>query len=67
MTNIDNPLAAFIEAACVPRDAWHGSGTLERTEASIREKGLNQRESEEINWERSHCGREWEPTRSASE
>lgn len=28
-------LAAFIGAACVPRDAWHRSGTLERAEAIL--------------------------------
>jgi ankyrin repeat protein len=26
---------AFISAACVPRDAWHSSGTLERAEAIL--------------------------------
>lgn len=30
-----DPVAAFIEAACVPRDTWHGSGTLERAEAIL--------------------------------
>ena len=30
-----NPMAAFIEAACVPRYAGHGSGTLERAEAIL--------------------------------
>jgi hypothetical protein len=29
MSSSENPLAAFIDAACVPLDAWHGSGTLE--------------------------------------
>jgi ankyrin repeat protein len=30
-----NPVAAFIEAACVPRDSWHASGTLEGAEAIL--------------------------------
>jgi len=30
--SVGNPVAAFIEAACVPRDASHKSGTLERAE-----------------------------------
>lgn len=30
-----DPVAAFIAAACVPRDAWHSSGTLERAEAIL--------------------------------
>jgi ankyrin repeat protein len=33
--SVSNPVAAFIEAACVPRDAWHSSGTLERAEAVL--------------------------------
>src|SRR6266853_1030990 len=33
--NIADPLAAFIEAACVPRDSGHASGTLERAEAIL--------------------------------
>jgi hypothetical protein len=28
---MNNPLAAFIEAACVPCDGGHASGTLERS------------------------------------
>ncbi len=32
---VSNPVAGFIEAACVPRDAWHSSGTLERAEAIL--------------------------------
>src|SRR5438477_6149395 len=32
---LDNPWAAFIEAACVPRDSGHASGTLERAEAIL--------------------------------
>jgi len=28
-------VAAFIRAACVPRNAWHSSGTLERAEAIL--------------------------------
>src|ERR1700730_17011035 len=31
-TTIGDPLAAFIEAACVPLDAGHASGTLERAD-----------------------------------
>jgi len=30
---LENPRAAFIEAACVPRNSGHASGTLERAEA----------------------------------
>jgi ankyrin repeat protein len=30
-----NPTAALIEAACVPRDTWHSSGTLVRAEAIL--------------------------------
>jgi ankyrin repeat protein len=32
---MNNPLAAFIEAACVPLDGGHTSGTLERAEAIL--------------------------------
>jgi ankyrin repeat protein len=32
---VGNPVAAFIEAACVPRDGLHSSGTLERAEAIL--------------------------------
>jgi ankyrin repeat protein len=32
---VSDPVAAFIEAACVPRDALHSSGTLERAEAIL--------------------------------
>ena len=32
---VSDPVAAFIVAACVPRDAWHASGTLERAEAIL--------------------------------
>ncbi len=35
MTKTGNPLAAFIEAACVPLDSGHGSGTLEQAEAIL--------------------------------
>lgn len=35
MANSDDPRASFIEAACVPLDAGHGSGTLERAEAIL--------------------------------
>jgi ankyrin repeat protein len=37
MINISDPLAAFIEAACVPLDSGHASGTLERAEAILAE------------------------------
>jgi ankyrin repeat protein len=33
--SVSKPVAAFIEAACVPRDALHSSGTLERAEAIL--------------------------------
>jgi ankyrin repeat protein len=32
---VGRPVAAFIEAACVPRDSLHSSGTLERAEAIL--------------------------------
>jgi ankyrin repeat protein len=32
---LDGPIAAFIEAACVPRNGWHGSGTLEEANAIL--------------------------------
>ncbi len=32
---VGGPVAAFLTAACVPRDAWHASGTLERAEAIL--------------------------------
>ena len=35
MANGDDPVAAFIEAACAPRDSGHASGTLERAEAIL--------------------------------
>ena len=35
MKDADNPLDAFIVAACVPRDSGHASGTLERAEAIL--------------------------------
>jgi ankyrin repeat protein len=35
VASVSNPVASFIEAACVPRDAWHSSGTLERAEAIL--------------------------------
>jgi hypothetical protein len=34
-TTIGDPLAAFIEAACVPLDSGHASGTLERANAIL--------------------------------
>jgi hypothetical protein len=34
-SSVDDPIAAFIEAACVPRDSSHSSGTLERAEAIL--------------------------------
>jgi ankyrin repeat protein len=33
VASLENPRAAFIQAACVLRDSGHGSGTLERAEA----------------------------------
>ena len=30
-----DPVAAFIEAACVPQNDWHGSGTLDAAEAIL--------------------------------
>src|SRR5579863_5698168 len=33
--SVNDPVAAFIEAACVPRDGLHSSGTLERAEAIL--------------------------------
>src|SRR3989442_6824918 len=35
VTSLDNPRVAFIEAACVPRDSGHASGTLELAEAIV--------------------------------
>jgi len=35
MINLGDPLAAFIEAACVPRDSGHASGTLDRAKAIL--------------------------------
>jgi ankyrin repeat protein len=35
VASLSNPLAAFITAACVPRDASHASGTLENAEAIL--------------------------------
>jgi ankyrin repeat protein len=35
VTALENPVAAFIEAASVPRDSWHASGTLELAEAIL--------------------------------
>jgi len=35
VTSSDDPLAAFIDAACVPLDTGHSSGTLERAEAIL--------------------------------
>jgi ankyrin repeat protein len=32
---LKDPRVAFIKAACVPRDAWHASGTLELAEAIL--------------------------------
>jgi ankyrin repeat protein len=31
----EDPQSAFIEAACVPLDGWHGSGSLERADAIL--------------------------------
>jgi len=33
--SVSDPVTAFIEAACVPRDSGHSSGTLERAEAIL--------------------------------
>lgn len=33
MADVSDPLAEFVKAACVPRDAGHASGTIERAEA----------------------------------
>jgi hypothetical protein len=35
VASLSDPLAGFIAAACVPRDASHSSGTLERAEAIL--------------------------------
>jgi ankyrin repeat protein len=35
MTIADDPFAGFVEAACVPLDSWHASGTLERAQAIL--------------------------------
>src|SRR5438445_9842429 len=35
VASLENPLAAFIEAACVPRYSGHASGTLEQAEAIL--------------------------------
>src|SRR5882724_6230615 len=35
MTTICDPLAAFVDAACVPLDGSHNSGTLERADAIL--------------------------------
>jgi ankyrin repeat protein len=32
VAELKDPVAAFIEVACVPRHSWHGSGTLEHAE-----------------------------------
>jgi hypothetical protein len=32
IASLSDPVAAFIEAACVPRHSWHGSGTLDQAE-----------------------------------
>ena len=32
LADLPNPIDAFIEAACVPRHDWHGSGTLEHAQ-----------------------------------
>ena len=33
--SVSDPVAEFVAAACVPRDSWHASGTLERAEAIL--------------------------------
>lgn len=35
MTSTADPTMAFIEAACVPRDAWHATGTLDLAESLL--------------------------------
>src|SRR6476659_4417797 len=35
MAKIDDPVSAFIEAACVPLDTGHASGTLDRAESLL--------------------------------
>ena len=35
MNKLDDPRSAFIEAACVPLDDWHASGSLERANAIL--------------------------------
>ncbi|HET6760613.1 MAG TPA: hypothetical protein VFH13_00860, partial [Gemmatimonadaceae bacterium] len=37
MTRLDDARASFIDAACVPLDRSHASGTLERAEAILAE------------------------------
>ena len=34
-SSVSDPVAAFIESACVPRDSMHSSGTLDRAEAIL--------------------------------
>ncbi len=35
VAEVNDPVAAFLIAACVPRDGYHGSGTLEEAEAIL--------------------------------
>ncbi len=35
MTSVIDPVAVFIEVACVPRQSYHGSGTLEHAERML--------------------------------
>src|SRR5277367_3559721 len=35
VASVDDPVAAFLMAASVPRDDWHASGTLEQAEAIL--------------------------------
>jgi ankyrin repeat protein len=35
LASLDDPVAAFIEVACVPRHSWHASGTLEHAETIL--------------------------------
>ena len=37
MTDTDDPVAASIEAACVPLDSGHGCGTLDRAQSILAE------------------------------
>src|SRR5215470_17380438 len=36
VASLADPYDAFLRAACVPRDAWHASGTLDEAEAVLK-------------------------------